>query len=175
MSGSSRSSAVIALGERRPAALLGLDLRAAGQRELDRVLERGDADAVAVELGEHRVQRGRRAVAGRRGDDDQPARPLQRGPQLAQGRLREAQLLEVVGHALAVLQAQHQRLAGGGRHGRDAHGDLSLLHAEPADRSVLRRASLGDVEPGHQLEAGDHRARSAAGSSVSGCSTPSMR
>ena len=47
-------------------------------------------------------------------------------------------------------------LAAGGRRGRDAHVDVLAGHLAP-DPAVLRQPLLGDVEPGHDLDAGDDR------------------
>ena len=48
------------------------------------------------------------------------------------------------------------RLAGRGRRGRDAHVDVLAGHLAP-DAAVLRQPLLGDVEPGHDLDARDDR------------------
>jgi hypothetical protein len=74
--------------------------------------------------------------------------------------------LEVVGLEAQVFQAdldrigaqntQHHALAVVGRAGRDAEVDVHIVHTQ-LDAPVLGHAALGDVHPGHELDAGEQR------------------
>ncbi|KAG0757273.1 hypothetical protein G6F22_020016 [Rhizopus arrhizus] len=64
--------------------------------------------------------------------------------------------MEIEYHRFAVEQAHHHALAMRGRYGAYAQVQFLALHAQH-DPAVLRQAAFGDVEPGHDLDAADHR------------------
>ncbi len=62
---------------------------------------------------------------------------------------------------MLVQQAQYDTLAVAGGHRRDAHVDRPAGNAQ-GDAAVLRQAFLGDVELGHDLDAGHDQRRERA-------------
>ena len=66
----------------------------------------------------------------------------------------EPQLGQVEGQVRLVQDAEHDLLAEDGGKGADAQVD-GPLHDADLDAPVLRHAPLGDVEIGHDLQAGD--------------------
>ena len=66
------------------------------------------------------------------------------------GRGRETELGEIEEGRSPVEQPEHDAFAEAGRHERDADVDVPPGDAEP-DATVLREATLGDVEPRHDL------------------------
>ena len=147
-----------------------VDLRLADHRqvELHRVLHRADADAGAVPLhdvAKRRIHRAGLARAGRAGEQQQPARPLQHAQQPLQGRILKAERAQVEAPVAGIEQPHDDLLAAGG--GEDGNAQLHALQFRAADgRAVLRRAGLVGDEVGHDLEAhGDlvHAGRAADG------------
>ena len=120
----------------------------------DGVLGRHDADVDLVDLVEEGVEAGGFARAGGAGDEDDA---VGAGDELVgEGvvALAHAQVLELDEVAGFLEQAQGDALAVGGGAGGDADVDVLAVEAD-ADATVHRQALLGDVEVGHDLEAGD--------------------
>ena len=67
----------------------------------------------------------------------------------------QAQAAHLIGQCAFVENAQHCVLAGDAGHDRYAHVDLAPLHRH-AQASVLRDATLADVQLRHHLDARDH-------------------
>src|SRR5581483_9424837 len=69
---------------------------------------------------------------------------------------REAQALQLQIDGRAVQHAQHDRLPE--LRGQRGHAEVDQLVPEvDRDAAVLREAPLGDVQVGHDLDAGNHR------------------
>ncbi len=116
--------------------------------------------SILLRDGDGRVERvGLARARGTRDEDD--AVRLGDGPlEPLEGLLLEAELGHVE-HQLRLVEKPHDDLLApeGGQH-RDAEVELAALVVDPhadLDAPVLRQALLGDVEPGHDLDARDER------------------
>ena len=133
-----------------------VDLVDAGHVDFDRVLGGGDVAVLGVEDVEARVQGHRLAAAGRAGDQDHA---VGLGERVQVGLLLEVLVAERVDAELGaarVEDTQHDLLAEQRRAGVDAEIDGAVLGQLHLDAAVLGQAPLGDVEPGHDLEARHH-------------------
>ena len=135
-----------------------LHLAQAGLRDLDRILGRPELSGIDVDLGQHRVQCGRFARAGRAGRQDQAvgsARHARHRPDVAFVQPDLAQRHRL----LRFKQAQHHvfQSVGGGQH-RDAQFQLAAAELAELNLAVLRAAALGNVQAGHHLDPGHQRA-----------------
>ena len=70
-------------------------------------------------------------------------------------RIREAEIGERRRRAELAEQAQHDAFAVNGRQNRHPHVDRAAGSGADREPSVLRTTALGDVEPGHHLDARD--------------------
>ena len=136
--------------------LLHLHLVDPRQAVLDRVLDGDDLVLGRVDLLQRGVQRGGLAAAGGPGHQDHPAGPVDDIAHARQNPGRHAQAVQGQQPGALIEQAHHHRLAVLHRHGRDAHVDLGVAHLD-VEAAVLRQALLGDVQPGHQLQAQHQR------------------
>ena len=137
---------------------LGVHLNLADARLLvfDRVFDGDDLDASSSLISlRARVERGRLAGAGRAGDQHDAVRQVDqlagtsctcRGSMPTLARLNTMRRL--------VEETHDDAFAVDHRDDRDADVDLAAVDAH-LDAAVLRQALLGDVEPGHDLEAAD--------------------
>jgi hypothetical protein len=123
---------------------------------LDRILDGEDVELGREDLGQAGVQRGGLAGAGRPGDQQDAVRPLDDVADHVEDVLRHPDVGEAEHHRAAVEEADRHPLAVGGRRGRDAHVDV-LAGDLAADAAVLGQPLLGDVEAGHDLDAGQDR------------------
>ena len=98
------------------------------------------------------IERRRLAAAGRAGDEHDAVGIAHHLAQFADRLRLEAELVEVERDLAAVENAQHDAFAMRRRQGRDAEVDVDAANGQ-LDAAVLRQASLGDVEPGHDLDA----------------------
>ena len=131
-----------------------LHLVDARDADFDRVLGGGDVALLGVEDVQAGVQRHRLARAGGAGDQDH-AVGLGEGVEVELLLvLLVAQLVDAQLGGAAVQQSQHHLLAEQRRAGGDAEVHLLGLGDVELDAPVLRQAALGDVELGHDLEAG---------------------
>ena len=129
---------------------------------LDRVFDRNDRPFRGVDLGQRRIQRRALARTGRTTHDDRALRRSEcrlvalqlRGPKAQAGQRNDADRV--------VEKAQHHRLAVRARQRRDAHVDVEAV-VRDREAAVLRHASLGDVEIGHDFQPADHRAQQIGG------------
>ncbi len=125
--------------------------------QFDRILDRADVDLGSRQLLEAGIQRRGLAGTGRAGDQDDAVRPLDhRVPDLRLGFL-ETERGEVLDQHLGIENPQHEFLAEGGRHARQAQLDLGAVGRARLDAAVLRLALLGDIEPAHDFDPADHR------------------
>src|SRR5512145_2950351 len=100
------------------------------------------------------MQRRRLARAGRTDDEADPVRLLEDRLELPYVAIREAHLLEGEGLRSGEDAHDHILVAARGRDGRDAQLDAAHGALE-TDLAVLGPPLLGDVEPGHDLDALD--------------------
>ncbi len=150
-------------GEVEPDLRLNLDLVDAAELILDRVLDGDDLARDRVERQQPGVERGGLAAAGRAGDQHDPVGQSSAAFQAGDDGRSEAELVVVERHGAAVEHAQHDGLAVQRGNGGHAEVDLRAAHGQ-LDAAVLRQAALGDVQPGHDLDArGDGRGQSAGG------------
>ena len=121
---------------------------------LDRVFGGDDLGFVALDFQQRAVERGALAGAGRAGHQDDAVR---QADQFAEGGVKvvlHAELAERELHRALVQQTQHDAFAVD--HGDHGNADIDLAAADPQlDAAVLRQAALGDVQPGHDLQAAD--------------------
>src|SRR5439155_1305995 len=128
---------------------------------LDRVLNGDDLVLFALDFRERRVQRGGFAAAGGTGHQhhavrlpDEAAKTFQFA--LGMSQHVEPELAKLLAQRFLVEDAQHGVLAVDGGHDGDAEIDRPAAVAHP-EAAVLGNAPLGDVEFGHDLDAGDQR------------------
>ncbi len=148
--------------ERQPGLVVHLHLIDAGQPVLDWVLDGDDVDLGLADLGQRRVQRRRLARAGRAGDQQHAVRLGEGLGEAGVVVLAETEPFEVQVDGAGVEHAQDDLLTPHGRQGGDPQVDAAATQLD-GDPAVLRDASLGDVDVGHDLQAADqgrlHRAR----------------
>ena len=134
---------------------LGLDrdLHHAGELVLDGIFDRHNAALHRVEHGKKGVERGALAAAGRAGEQDDAVGLRNQIANFALGDGGEAEQGKI--EAVAREKPQADALAADGGNGGDADVDGLAFHFE-IDAAVLRHAALGDVEIGHDLDAGEH-------------------
>jgi hypothetical protein len=142
-------------GELEAGLVVHLKLVDAHQVVLDGVFHGGDVHFRVVDFTEHGVEGGALAAAGRTGDEHDAVGLMQRRAVVLQHLVAEAELLERDQVIAVVDDADHDLLAELARHGRDAQIDRAILQ-QHVDAAVLRQAALGDVQPGHDLDAADH-------------------
>ena len=116
------------------------------------VFDGDDLLGAALPQGEGRVECGGLAAPGGPGGEQNPMRLLCEAAERVERRGRHAQLVEPDGPPAAIQQSQHDRLTVERGHRRDPQVQLALLQAHP-DAPVLRRAPLGDVQLGQELDA----------------------
>jgi hypothetical protein len=146
-------------GEGEALLLVHRDLQHAGQLVFHRVLDGDDLVLAGVDLGQGGIQGGGLARAGGAGHQEHAVGLGGQAPHPGQGVAVEAQALqgdalELVGQLLPVQHAQHAILA---EHpGHDGHPQVDLPAAQvDLEAAVLGHAPLGDVQLGHDLDAGD--------------------
>src|SRR5262249_50968964 len=134
-----------------------LNLPDAVQLVLDRILDGDDVLVGGVDPRQAGVERSGLPAAGRAGDQDDAVRLVNERIDELQLVADQAQLVELQDGGGAVEQTHDYALAVRGGHGRDA--DVHVLAGQlDADAAVLRQTLLGDVQPGHDLDArDDHR------------------
>ena len=138
-----------------------LHLSDAGDLHLDRILERDDVAVRRADLLDRGVEGVGLARAGRTGQQDQSLCLGQRGGEqfeLCRIQSGAAEHGHVVGPGE---QSDDDLLAVQCRQGRDAGLDDLAVDGE-LGASVLRAASLGDVQAGHDLHPADRRGRGVA-------------
>ena len=151
------------MAEGEPGLLVDLHLDdVLAEPELDRVLDGDDVHALALDHAERRVERGRLAGAGRPGHEDdallEAQQPLDLQPLLGE----EPEGLQRQDGRLLVQDPDDDLFAVGGGQGRDAEVHLVVVDGDPGP-PVLRPQPVGDVEPRHDLDAGDERDAGRAG------------
>ncbi len=128
----------------------------AGQLVFDRIFDGNDIALGRIELCQSGVERGRLAAAGRPGHQHHPVRQFERPFETRSDILGQTQFFVVEIDRGAVEHAQHDLLAVERGHRRYPEIDLVAAHRQ-LDAAILRQPALGDVEPRHDLDAGDHR------------------
>ena len=128
------------------------DLDDAVELVFDRVLDGDDAALLDVERAEECVERGALAAAGGAGDEHDAVRQREECADffLVLGVEPEAGEVE----ALLAKEAKADIFAVNARDGGDADIDRLACDFE-GDAAILRAAALGDVERGHDFQAGD--------------------
>src|SRR6185369_7726908 len=125
---------------------------------LDRVFRGQDVDLGAVDLVQAGIKRGRFAATGGASDQQDAVRAMDQVLHQPTVPLTEADLGDVQQLVGLVQQAHHDPLVfTTGRNGRNAEVDAASGDAQ-RDAAVLRQALFGDVQPSHDLHAGNHRA-----------------
>ncbi len=119
----------------------------------DRVFDGNDAPVLGIELGEEGVEGGRFAGAGGAGDEDDAVGFFQEGFGLAAQVGFELEAVEV--EFFLAEKTQGDAFAFDGGDGGDADVDELAADLE-VDPSILRETAFGDVQFGHDLEAGEH-------------------
>ena len=142
----------------RPFFLVDGNLGDAADLVLDGILDGDDLVFFALDLVEGGVERGGLAGAGGAGDEHHAVGLLDVAAEAAEVFGGEAddverELGELLGHGLFVEHAEDGVFAVHGGHDGDAEVDEAALVAD-AETAVLGDAALGDVELGHDLDAG---------------------
>ena len=144
-------------GERQPRLRVHLNLDdVLAQPVLHRIFDGDDVDPLALDHPDGRIERGGLPGAGGAGDEEDPLL----------GREQTADRVLLVPVHAECVEAQHGRalaqdtdddlLAQRGRQSRDAEVHRLAVHRH-AGAAVLRPEPVGDVEPRHDLDAGDER------------------
>src|SRR5207244_4048715 len=140
-------------GRKSQADLAGhLNLADSGLLVFNWVLYGDDLERLFLDLVEGAVKGGRFAGTRRPGHQEDAVRPVD---QLAEGSVmvrKHANVGEVENHPALVEQAHDDAFAVDHRDDRHAYVDLAVVHAH-LDPAVLGQSFLGDVEPGHDLDA----------------------
>src|SRR5437870_2920581 len=139
-----------------------LDLVDALEVVLDGVLGGHDVDVGGVDGMDGGVEGGGLARAGGAGDEDHAVGGADRLFEVLEGIGVEAELGEVELEGVFIEQAHDGFLPVDGGEGGDAEVDLVGVVAE-LDAAVLGEAAFGDVEVGHDLDAGDEGGLEALG------------
>lgn len=130
-----------------------------------RVLDGDDLPVRRVDIVECGIERSRLAAAGRPGDKDDAVGLPDEPVELLQFAIGKAQGAEGKGNALLVEDTQHDGLAVHDWQGGYAQidvlaGDLDL------DTAVLRQPAFGNIELGHDLDAGCQSLQHALGQGI---------
>ena len=142
-------------GKVEPDLVLHLHLVDAHEVELDRVLGRHDVLRVRVEFAQRRVQRRRLSASRRSRNEHHAIRPVQGVFKVLELVFIEPELRHVKLQVRFVQQPHDDLFAEqGGKHGNAEVHYFVFAHFE-LDAAVLRKPALGDVEDGHDLDAGD--------------------
>src|SRR6267378_774358 len=149
-------------GERTADPLVDLDLVHALQVVLDRILGGHDVHVRRVDRVNPRIERRRLAGAGRSSDQDHAVGLVDRGVELIEGPLVEAELGHVELQRVLVEDTEDRLLAEDRGERRHTEVDLAGVVAE-LDAPVLRQPPLGDVEVGHDLQSREDRRLEALG------------
>ena len=147
-------------GEVQADVLPDLDLVDPHQIEFDRVLGRHDVRFGGVDLRNGRIQGVRLAAAGRTGDEDHAPRLGDRDFELGQRLALESELRHVQHQLVLVEETKDDFLAEERREAGHTEVDLlghALCRKPDLDAAVLRKTLLGDVQLGHDLDAGRDR------------------
>jgi hypothetical protein len=107
-----------------------------------------------VDLVERRVERGGLARAGGAGDEQDAVRPADEALEGLRGGRREAQPVEGQEDRGAIQEPHDDGLAVHRRHGGHADVHAPAARGGDPDAPVLGQAPLGDVQLGHDLDAG---------------------
>ncbi len=130
------------------------DLDDAGEFVFDGVFDGDDAAVLSVELGEEGVEGGGFAGAGGAGNEDDAVGFLEQGFGFAAQVGLELEAVEV--EFFLAEKTQGDAFAFDRGDGGDADVDELATDLE-VDPAILGEAAFGDVELGHDLEAGEHR------------------
>ena len=130
------------------------DLHDAGEFVFDGVFDGDDAAVLGIELGEEGVEGGGFAGAGGAGNEDDPVGFFEQGFGFAAKVGLELEAVEV--EFFLAEKSQGDAFAFDGGDGGDADVDELATDLE-VDPAILGEAAFGDVELGHDLEAGEHR------------------
>ena len=133
------------------------DLVDAFQLVFDRVLDGDDLEVRAVDLVEAGVERGGFPGAGGTRDQDNAVGPVDQRLEGLRGGSRKAQPVERQEDRRAVQESHDDGLTVDRGHGGDADVHPPASGRRDADTSVLRQATLGDVQLGHDLDARGQR------------------
>src|SRR6185437_710958 len=90
------------------------------------------------------------------GNEDHPVRQIERALEPSPDIVGQTQLAVVELDGGAVEDAEHDAFAVQRWHGRYAKIDVMPADREP-DAAILRQPALGDIQPGHDLDAGYDR------------------
>src|SRR6202158_4543789 len=141
-----------AAGKRQLDLWVHLDLTDAVQLVFDRIFDRDDVLVAGIDLRQAGVQRRRFSAAGRTGRQNDAVALLDQPVDHLVLHAGEAQFLEMKHGGGLIEQAHHHPLTEGSRY--DRHADVDVFAGEAdADAPILRQAFLGDIEPGHDLDA----------------------
>ena len=154
-SGSWRRKARSADGKCETHLVVHVDLVDAGQIDFRRILRRRDVAILGIENIEARVQRHGLAAARRAGHQNHALRFGEILQVCFALRRLVSQGVDAEHGARGVENTRDHLLAEQGRAGAHAKVDGAILGEPHFDAAVLRHAPLGDIEPRHDLEAGD--------------------
>ncbi|MNG93232.1 hypothetical protein D3C79_521890 [compost metagenome] len=137
---------------------LGIDLHLVDPRQpvLHRIFHRDDLVAGLVELGEGAVERRGLAATGRSGHQDHAVGAFELAAKTRQDRRRHAGLGQRQDAGGLIQQSHHHGFPVLHRHGGHTHIHVPAAHLH-GEAAILGQPLLGDVEPGHQLEAQHQR------------------
>ena len=135
--------------------LVDLDLVDAVETVFNRILHGDDLAVGLVQFVQRRVQGGRLAAAGGPGDEHHPRVTMDRAAEALEQFRRHAEIGELMHASCAVEQAHDDRFAVLRRHGGNAYV-YRMIPDLDVEAAVLGQATLGDIEPRHQLEALGH-------------------
>src|SRR5262249_41888095 len=123
---------------------------------LDRILGGDDLLGDVVQLVECRIKGGRLARAGRPRDEHDAVRLVNQFAERIEDVRLHAEAVEIETDRTAIEHPQYRCLTE--HDGQDADAQVHLVAADiQLDAAVLRQAALGDVEIGHDLDAGRDR------------------
>src|SRR5262245_26387254 len=133
---------------------MNLDLADARLLIFDRVLDGDDLGGFVLDFIQSGVERGAFAGASRTGYENDAVRPIDELLEYFVGVIEHADVGQVEHHARLVQETHDDAFAVNHRNDRNANVDFVVFHAH-LDAAVLRQAFLGNVKPGHDLDAAD--------------------
>jgi len=144
-------------GEGQPGAFVGLDLHDVGPEPvLDRVLDRDDVHALALDGPQRGVQRGGLPRSGRSGDQDDPLLVAEEALQGLPLGGHQAQRIEVENGRLGVEHPDDDLFPVRRGQGGDPEIHRLLVDQHPGP-AILGPQTIGDVHPRHNLDPRDQR------------------
>src|SRR5262245_15490182 len=131
-----------------------LDLADARLLIFDRVLDGDDFGGFILDFIQSGVKRGAFAGARRTGHQNDAVRSINELFEYFVGVFEHTDVGQVEHHTRLVQETHDDAFAVNHRDDRNANVDFVIFHAH-LDAAVLRQAFLGNVKPGHDLDAAD--------------------